>query len=168
MLSLLSTSSAAQPSNPSCFSEREFSDVLLILAPAALKIMSEQCAPTLRSGQVLGNPQSLVAKNIDAASRAAWPRAFSSIIRVMKSQGELPKPEEASMTREAFNAGVAPILGKIITKADSCPVVDKVLKLSEPLPPENLAGMFVQILRIVPSGKELEVLCPLAPGAPNP
>jgi hypothetical protein len=143
-----------QATDPTCFSEREFEDILLITAPAALKVMGDQCSPVLHPGFVLGNPESAVTKGVEAASREAWPRAFRSIARVMKSEG----PGGSTMTRETFNAGIAPTFGRIITNLNSCGPVDKILKLAEPLPPRSLAGILIQILRITPN--ELKVLCP--------
>lgn len=160
-LSLLSASATAQTSDPSCFSEREFEDLLIIMTPAALKLMADQCRSVLPSGAVIGNPNSAFAKSIEVASDEAWPRAMPSIHRVMKSQGETPDPGDATMTREVFVAGIVPLLGKIITKPASCVPFDRMLKLAEPLPPRNLAGIFVQLARIMPSGKNIKVLCPV-------
>lgn len=161
-LSLSGAPAVAQAANASCFTEREFEDVLMVLAPAALRLMGEQCSPVLRSGAVLGNPDSAFAKSVEAASREAWPGARSTILRVMKSEGETLNPGDLTMTREAFSAGIAPMFGKIITKLDSCPSVDKMLKLVEPVPLRSLAGIFVQILRIAPK-ERIPVLCPAAP-----
>jgi hypothetical protein len=106
---------------------------------------------------VLGNPESPVAKSLEAASREVWPRTLPTVIRVMN----VPvSPEVAKMTLEAFTAGISPLLGKIIANPNDCIAVDKMLKLAEPLPPVSLAGLVVQIIRLTPSGKQITVLCP--------
>jgi hypothetical protein len=162
MASLLSTASVSAVPDQPCFSGQEMEDILLVLAPMALKTMSDQCVNALPNGAVLGNQDSAIARKLDKESKDAWKRAFPAILRVMLAQsGEKPPLGVAPPTQAEFSARISPMLGKIIKRPESCAPANEILKLAEPLPTRNLAGMLVQIMHMQPKGKEIAVLCPV-------
>ena len=141
-----------------CLSDSEFSDVVLLMAPEALKAMSEQCKGNLGKGQVLGNPDSLAIKNFAAASVDAWPRLTPAFARIISKDGKTVTPEEAGMFRTIFLAVMQAQMKGIIKKPEDCKAADRILKLAEPLPPQNLAGIIVEVARMGKQ-KDNDLLC---------
>lgn len=152
------TPALAQAKDSFCVTDSELQDLLLVAAPAALGAMGEGCAAVLPNGMVLGNPQSALAKSVDAAAREAWPKANKMFIRVLLSDKGAPSAGNGELTYEQVNAGVRPMLGKLVTDKESCRSVDKMLKLLEPLPAQNFAGIFVEIVRLATKDNEKKKL----------
>lgn len=141
-----------------CLSDSEFSDVILLMAPEALKAMSEQCKGNLARGQVLGNPDSVAIKSFAAASVDAWPRLTPAFARIISKDAKTVTPEEAGMFRTIFLAVMQAQMKGIIKKPQDCQAADRILKLAEPLPPQNLAGIIVEVARLG-KPKDNDLLC---------
>ncbi|MBO9580655.1 MAG: hypothetical protein J7498_07160 [Sphingobium sp.] len=155
--SLLSAQAQASD-RPTCLSDAEFSDVILLMAPEALKSMSEQCKGSLTRGQVLGNPDSLAIKNFAAASADAWPRVLPALARfASKKDGKLSETE-ATLFRSIFLTVTQQQTKGLIKKPEDCQAADRILKLAEPLPPQNLAGIIIEVARMGKQ-KDSDLLC---------
>ncbi len=158
LLGLLSLPLQEVAAKSFCFNDDEFKDFVLLMAPAALNKVGAQCAALLPNGEVLGNPQSVLARNVRAAADEAWPRVGPASLRALAREGKT-LPDGLKLTRDKLDEllGQA-FVDEIKVKPESCASADKLLKLAEPLPPANLAAMIVEVMHMSSDGSEM--LCP--------
>lgn len=144
---LCSIATSAQAANPPCLSDNEMEDVFLALAPAMLKSMRNVCAATLPSSARLMQLSTPFSIAVETVSKEAFTRALPSVVRVMAATGETVSESEAAMTQQEFSDGMEPIVKDIIEEKD-CGPADRLLSLIEPLPIQNIGGLFVELVHL--------------------
>ena len=157
--SLLGAQAQAAKTGMGCMTDEEFSNLLLLIAPDALKSMGEQCAAVLPKGAVLGNPDSQVMKNFTVASEGALSRMGPLFARFASESGLTATPALGEVFKEAFLQEMKKDMKGLLKNPKDCQAADRLLKLTEPLPPVNLAAMIVEIGRMAEKGKD-GFLCP--------
>lgn len=153
------TPAFARSQSSFCVTETELQDILLVAAPGALAAMEEGCAAVLPHGLVLGNPESALSRSVEGAARDAWPRANKMFIRALLSEKGAAGASNGDLTYEEVRAGIRPMIGKIAMDKETCGSADRILKLMEPLPVKNFAGIIVEIAHIATKGDKKKFIC---------
>lgn len=123
-----------------CVSRAESQAVVAHLMPTLLESAGKNCAPKLgNSSYIAANGAALSAK-LTPLSKKAWPATKAALER--QSGDALPDNEMLlDLGRVAIAEGIT---GKL--DADSCGMVDQLMRQLAPLPPENLAKVFALFL----------------------
>ena len=149
MLAIGTLTTAVQPQldRRACLSDAEATDMVMVVAPEALRIMREKCAAVLPADAALLQTTSPINEGFRAAGVEAWPRALPNLVRVMLANGEAVSAQERNMTRATFSAGMAGIMKDMI-KPEDCGSANRLFTLMQPLPPSNIAGILMEIMHI--------------------
>ncbi|WP_431470361.1 hypothetical protein [Sphingosinithalassobacter sp. LHW66-3] len=168
---------AEQATTASCLSRTDAEAVLLLVAPAAIASASQVCTPVLGQTSFLATRGEAMAQRYREIARLRTPDAIRAILSIANKDGETIPPQFASrpeMLTTMLDALVAPALAQEI-KPEVCAPLDRALRLLEPLPAENLAGIVVMLaeLGLAQANREAEEgegsplpfrICPAAAG----
>jgi len=150
---------AATPTVTACVSQAEASNLLLAVAPDAIKAAGTACGAALPPTALIrqtGGP--LIAK-YKAAADGAWSGAQAAIGKLM---GDRETALDPTMMRPLVSALVVTALTVKIKPAD-CAKIDRAVTLLAPLPPANAAELFVMFNAMdKPGQKSIITLCPAA------
>ena len=144
VLALAAFPGPAHAANASCLSGEEAQAIALALLPEALEATAQTCAPTLPEGSLLKRADAPLFERYRASREPATPLAQSAIARITGMAGN---KQVAAASLDLVRAMILPSLSKEI-KTHDCGAINRMIELLEPLPPENLAGVFATILQI--------------------
>lgn len=135
----------AQAAAQQCVTSDEASELMLVLAPEAIRAAGTLCARTLPSTALLRQANSSMLARYQAEADAAWPQARSAISKI----GGLDASGlgDSDLMRPLLTAMVLPaITGEL--KPRDCPAVDHIVTLLAPLPPRNAAELVVAFMQL--------------------
>jgi hypothetical protein len=158
-------STGAQAAAQQCVTSDEASELMLVLAPEAIKAAGTLCAGTLPSTALLRQTNSPLLARYQAEADAAWPQARSAIGKIggLDANGL----GDSDLMRPLLTAMVLPaITGEL--KPKDCPAVDHIVTLLAPLPPRNAAELvvaFMQLGSADETGRNEKRAFPICPAA---
>ncbi len=129
-----------------CVSQPEAEALVAAVAPELITEMGRICANSLPPGALLRQTSGPLIDRYRAASDLAWPQGRGAIAKIVGP--DVGALLGSDLARPLLSTLVAPALTKTIEPAD-CPALDRILTLAQPLPPRNMAGLFVSILQLV-------------------
>lgn len=149
-----------------CVTQPDAEALVSAVAPELITEMGRICANSLPSGALLRQTSGPLIDRYRAASDLAWPQGRGAITRIVGP--EIGSMLGSDLARPLLATLIAPVLTKTIEPAD-CPALDRILTLAQPLPPRNMAGLFVSILQLVDAkrikkgGKATLPICAIDP-----
>ncbi|HZV09608.1 MAG TPA: hypothetical protein VFF94_07605, partial [Novosphingobium sp.] len=133
----------ARAAEPPCLTVREFTAVATYALPDILHGVGAACVPVLGQGAFLAQEGPALADRYAAARPAAWPATRAALARISASQGlagalvaRLPDATQ----QQLFSTLVAGVVAEKVP-AQRCGLIDQILSLIAPLPPENTAAI---------------------------
>jgi hypothetical protein len=146
---------AAQAAEPACLTSGEVSAMVSYALPSALDGVSQRCSAALPADAFLRAGGPALAARYTAARPTVWPVAKAAFLKLgSSSDAEAGKlltllPDEAiqQLVDTTLKAKVADSLP--LTR---CTVVDRVVKLLAPLPPDNMAELLALAVRLGTAG----------------
>lgn len=131
-----------------CFSDKEMEDLLIVMAPVALRSLQSQCGAELPISALLRQSPSPLLQSLDIESEKAWPNVMPALFRIMgRDVSPAEKAAFEKMPREVFAAMMASKLDIRVNTKD-CRSADAMLSLLQPLPPRNVAGVVIEIMHM--------------------
>ncbi|MBY8821407.1 hypothetical protein [Sphingomonas colocasiae] len=147
-LALLATPVAAQTKAKPCLQPEEVDAVLLSLAPKLIEAASTTCKPYLPETAYLNQSSRALAERYRAIGAPLWPVAHKAMLKISgMDKAKLNPLIDADATRAMIESLIPQAIAKI--KPKECVAADRFASLLDPLPPQNLAGLFTTILQIV-------------------
>lgn len=141
----------AQAPRP-CVTQEEVRAIVLVLLPDALGQVGEACAAELPATALLRRADAPIFARYQAEvapNRALAATAFAKIAGADEKTGALLGNEAGAQLMSAF---IAPMIAKEV-KAKDCGAINAIVEHLEPLPPQNLAGLFATILQLTERDK---------------
>lgn len=124
---------------PACITPTEFRAGMAFLVPTMVVGIREKCAPTLpRDAYLKVHGDRLV--NRFRASNMVDADALASLIGKIKPDSDIPASANGAMASVIAQTLVVKMQATL--RPDNCASVDTALGLLDPLPPENIIGMF--------------------------
>ncbi len=144
---LLTAQAQAQSSRP-CLTPKEGQALISFALPDGIIGITSKCAPVTGPSSFLATSGRALANRYRAASDAAWPNARPAIRKQVGEGGELLD----LMPDDAFKSVAGAFATTAVLKQlepERCNDIDRVLKVTSPLPPDNmsmLVGIMLEIL----------------------
>ncbi|WP_188054935.1 hypothetical protein [Sphingosinithalassobacter sp. CS137] len=141
---------AQQATQAQCLSRTDVESIALLLAPAALSTARQTCTPVLGETSFLATRGEAMVQRYREAAQLRTPDAVRAILSIANKDGETIPAQFASQPEiltTMLDALVAPALAQEI-KPEVCAPLDRALRLLEPLPAENLAGITVMLAEL--------------------
>jgi hypothetical protein len=160
LLSLaLTLSSTAQARQRPCITEAEGEALFQVMLPDVIREMGRVCA-ALPQRSFLRQPSAAFMNRIDAGVGPATVAAQGGIRKLLGPQGAAFAGSQFAipMARAVF----VPLVAQEIRPAD-CPGLDKIVSNLAPLPPRNLAAVFVAMAQISQNDEKRGPRLPICP-----
>ena len=161
------TAQAAAPA--ACLETADVNAMVAYALPSVMDSAMTYCAPHLApQGYFARQGQDLVGRYAQAKP-AAWPRAKAALIKLAQTDKD---PTMSQMTRlpdKALQPFADGMLGQMVTEAlkpENCAPLEQMTRLLAPLPPENTAGLFTFIIRMVETPSRKPGVQPRKSGLP--
>jgi len=140
---LLTAQAQAQSPRP-CMTPIEGQALISFALPDVIIGITSKCAPVTGPSSFLATSGRALANRYRAASDAAWPNARPAIRKQVGEGGELLDlmPDDAF---KSFAGAFATTAVLTQLEPERCNDIDRVLKATSPLPPENMS-MLVRIM----------------------
>lgn len=153
------TATAAQQAAATCINDMEGEALFQVMLPDVIREMGRVCA-ALPPRSFLRQPPAAFMARVDAGVAPAMPAAQGGIRKLLGSQaGALAQSQFAiPMARAVF----IPLVGQEIKPAD-CPGLDRIVSNLAPLPPRNLAAVFVAMAQISQNDEKRGPRLPICP-----
>ncbi len=136
---------AAQAAEPPCLSSAEFTALSSYALPSIITGTTERCATTLPADAWLRRNGSQLAARYAVAKPAAWPTAKAAFLKL---GGNSTNAEASNLLKSLPDSSLQPMLDALISgmvgqqlPAERCGVIDRLVRLLAPLPPENTAEL---------------------------
>jgi hypothetical protein len=142
-----SVSAEAQKTDKACLYPEEIDAMVISFAPRLIEVTATACKPHLAENAYLNRSSGVLAERYRVAGKSLWPLAYKGMLKMSgleKVKNPLIKPDAL---REMLDAKIPEIVADI--KPETCVTIDRVGQLVDPLPPQNMAGLFSTILEIV-------------------
>lgn len=134
----------AQAAEPPCLTTNEFTSLATYGLPSVIKGVTDRCGPSLPAGAWLPRNGAPLASRYASSKPAAWPGAKAAFMKL----GSNGKAETADIFRKLPDASLQPMVDGLIEglvgqeiPLQRCTVIDRVVRLLAPLPPENTAEL---------------------------
>ena len=136
---------AAQAAEPPCLTPAEFTAVSSYALPSIITGTAERCAASLPADAWLKRNGSQLAARYGQARPAVWPRAKAAFLKLGTGStsvetGNLLKTLPDSTLQPMLDALISGMVGQQLP-AERCGVIDRLVQLLSPLPPENTAEL---------------------------
>lgn len=159
---------AAQAAEPPCLTAAEFSALSSYALPSIITGTADRCAATLPASAWLRRNGSELATRYAVAKPAAWPAAKAAFLKL---GGSSANAEAANLLRSLPDTSLQPMFDTLIAgmigqqlPTERCGMVDRVVRLLAPLPPENTAELIAVLVGIGAKSGRAKVgsfsLCP--------
>jgi hypothetical protein len=136
---------AAAAAEPPCLTSAEFTALSSYALPSIITGTTERCAATLPSSAWLRRNGNQLAARYAMGKPAAWPSAKAAFFKIGGSAGNA---DAASLLKSLPDSSLQPMLDALIAgmvgqqlPAERCSVIDRLVRLLAPLPPENTAEL---------------------------
>lgn len=126
-----------------CLTKREASAIFLSIMPAAVEQVTGACARTLPADAYLVRSGAALIARYEGPAKAARPEAITAFKKALG--GDLPiEADEFDLFAKSMMTDLA--VDKI--SARDCVTVSETAELIDPLPPANLAALFVKVYKL--------------------
>jgi hypothetical protein len=143
IMALAAFPGVAQAAEAPCLTPAEFTALATYGLPSVIKGVTDRCSASLPSGSWLPRNGAPLASHYAAAKPAAWPGAKAAFMKL----GATGK-DSAEMFRKLPDKSLQPMVDGLIEgligqeiPLEKCTMVDRVVRLISPLPPENTAEL---------------------------
>jgi hypothetical protein len=153
------TLSAPKPGPHPCLTEAQVQDLTLFALPPLLDAMATKCGPFLPANGYLLNGGRALSKQVAAESAGRWAATSTALSTI--AEDKFPKELSETTARGlVHDLAASKMLGK--AGPDECARINRLGELLSPLPPRNLAGIFVSVAELVKDdkGKSPALICP--------
>jgi hypothetical protein len=156
-----STAASAQQAARPCITEAEGEALFQVMLPDVIREMGRVCA-ALPPRSFLRQPSAAFMARINAGITPAMPAAQGGIRKLLGPQGGAFAESQFAipMVRAIF----VPLAAQEIKPAD-CPGLDKIVTNLAPLPPRNLAAVFVALAQLSQNDEKRGPRLPICPMA---
>ena len=144
-LALSLTPIAAQAAEPPCLTSSEFTALSSYALPSIITGTTERCATTLPANAWLRRNGSQLAARYAVGKTAAWPGAKAAFFKIGATSANA---EATNLIKTLPDSTLQPMLDGLISgmigqqlPAERCGVIDRLVRLLAPLPPENTAEL---------------------------
>jgi hypothetical protein len=147
-----------------CLTEAQVEDLTLFALPPLLEGMATRCGPSLPADAYLLNGGRTLAGQLGPESASRWPGASLALAAIAEDKFPTGLSEQTArgLVRDL---AASEMLGKL--KPGECERINRLAELLSPLPPRNLAGIFVTVAEMVGKGdkkrKSAPIICPATP-----
>ncbi len=135
----------AAAAEPPCLTPAEFTALSSYSLPSIIAGTAQRCAATLPANAWLKLNGARLALRYAEAKPAAWPSAKAAFVKL---SGTTANGEAANLLKTMPDASLQQMLDGLISgmvgqqlPAERCGVVDRLVRLLAPLPPENTAEL---------------------------
>lgn len=129
----------AAATTPACITPTELRAGVAFLVPAMVRGVREKCATVLPRNAYLNQHGDALITRFQA-SRMVDPKALQSLIGKIKPNPDIPTSANGAMAEVIAATLVAKMQATM--KPTTCPGLDQTLMLLDPLPAENVIGLF--------------------------
>lgn len=147
LAALLPAQAVAQSNRP-CLTPKEGQALITFALPDVVIGITDKCGPVTGASSFLATSGRALASSYRATSNAAWPVARPAIRKLAGENGQLLD----MMPDDAFKSFAGAFAATAVVKQvapERCSDIDRVMKATSPLPPENmsmLVGIMLEIL----------------------
>ncbi|GHC82842.1 hypothetical protein [Novosphingobium pokkalii] len=149
---LLSAQAAQAATPPACLESAEVNAMVTYALPAVMDSAMTFCAPHLAPQGFFAREGQGLVQRYAQAKPAAWPRAKAALLKLAQTDKDPTIAQMARLPDKALQPFADGMLGQIVTeglKPETCGPLEQMTRLLAPLPPENTAGLFTLIIRMV-------------------
>jgi len=143
---------AAQAAEPPCLTAAEFTAVSSYALPSIITGTTERCAGALPADAWLRRNGTQLSTRYAEAKPAAWPAAKAAFLKL---GGSATNAEATNLLKSLPDASLQPMFDTVIAgmigqqlPTERCGMVDRVVRLLAPLPPENTAELIAVLVGI--------------------
>ncbi|ODP36175.1 hypothetical protein [Sphingomonas turrisvirgatae] len=153
--------STAQAQQRACITDAEGAALFQVMLPDVIREMGRVCA-ALPAESFLRQPSAAFMARVQAGVGPATAAAQGGIRKLLGAQGAAlaDSPFAIPTARAIF----VPMMAQEIKPAD-CPGLDKIVSNLAPLPPRNLAAVFVALAQLSQNGEKRGPRLPICPMA---
>lgn len=144
-IALLLSPIAAQAAEPPCLTPAEFTALSNYALPSIITGTAERCAASLPADAWLRRNGNQLAARYAVGKPAAWPTAKAAFFKI---GGATANADAANLLRTLPDSSLQPMLDGLISgmvgqqvPPERCGVIDRLVRLLAPLPPENTAEL---------------------------
>lgn len=151
-LGALLSAQAAQAATPPCLESAEVNAMVTYALPAVMDSAMTFCAPHLAPQGFFAREGQGLVQRYAQAKPGAWPRAKAALLKLAQTDKDPTIAQMARLPDKALQPFADGMLGQIVTeglKPETCGPLEQMTRLLAPLPPENTAGLFTLIIRMV-------------------
>ncbi len=144
---LLPAQALAQSTRP-CLTPKEGQALITFALPDVVTGITDKCAPVAGPSSFLATSGRTLASSYRATSNAAWPVARPAIRKLAGENGQLLDLMSDDALKSFAGAFAATAVVKQISP-ERCNDIDRIMKVTAPLPPENmsmLVGIMLEFL----------------------
>ncbi len=156
----LAASTAHAQQRP-CLTDGEAEALFQVLLPDMVAEMGRVCT-ALPASAFLRRPKPAFAARLQSGVAPALPAARSGIAKLLGP--DMQAIAGSMFVLPAIKVIIVPLAGQMIEPAD-CPKLDKIVANLAPLPPKNLAGVFVGMAQLDADRRKNGPKLPLCPMA---
>lgn len=159
LLALTMTATTVQAQPRPCITEAEGEALFQVMLPDVIREMGRVCT-ALPANSFLRQPSATFLARVQAGVAPATPAAQGGIRKLLGPQGAAlaDSPFAISTARAIF----VPLAAQQIKPAD-CPGLDKIVTNLAPLPPRNLAAVFVALAQLSQNDEKRGPRLPICP-----
>jgi len=133
----------ARAAEPTCLTPAEFTALATYGLPNVIKGATDRCGPSLPVGAWLPRNGASLASRYGASKPAAWPGAKAAFIKIggqQKDTGDIFRNLPDPSLQQMVDGLIEGMVGQQIP-LEKCTMIDRVVRLLSPLPPENTAEL---------------------------
>jgi hypothetical protein len=152
---LLVAPQIAAAAEPPCLSPREATAVMAYALPGAISGTTRRCGPVLGKESWIARNGDDLARRYGERKTVLWPEAKAALLKVTAGSADPTLDMLKSLPDESLQQLTdAIVTGTVAEKIPDkrCFVVDRLLSLVAPLPPENTAELIALTLGVVSHG----------------
>jgi hypothetical protein len=156
----LASATAQAAEAQSCLTESEAKSFIVALLPDVTEGLSRKCESVLPESAMLRAGLPSMRDRYRAAADQAWPEAVTVFSKMGGKEKQQPnvdpkllRPMMSAMIVDGITADIKP---------EQCTHFDHLFTALAPLPPGNIADMFVAVLQLSGKGDKSFAICPAA------
>jgi hypothetical protein len=145
----------AQASANSCIKQADLADAVVFAMPSLISAFRAKCGPSLPANGFIGTQGSKLAASYTALQPAAWPGARRFLLGFAQNNTTRQDDGMATMLATLPAEAVRPFVDALIQQEVSkeipikdCSNIERGVSLLAPLPPQNMGGLTVFLLRM--------------------
>lgn len=145
----------AQAAPPPCIKQADLADAVVYAMPSLISAFRAKCGPSLPADGFIGTRGLKLVASYTALQPAAWPGARRFLLGFAQGKATRQDDGMATMLASLPADAVRPFVDALIQQKVSqeipikdCGNIERGVSLLAPLPPENMGGLTVFLLRM--------------------